>query len=155
MPRSAAFVAHIVLENEATITGGNNLVGSIAAVPWQNLPNLQIVNLQHNAIDGSPARLAGWHCRHFRSRRVGQQLRADDPDVPGAGPIFASSIWPRTSYGQHRRDRQRDGADAPGPGQQWSSLGNSLNTGLAALTNMLALQIVDLSDNEFTGLITN
>ena len=53
-------IAHIVLENEATVTGGNNLVGSISTVPWQNLPNLQIVNLQHNTMTGAlPASLVG------------------------------------------------------------------------------------------------
>ena len=89
VPCSRASIAHIVLENEATVTGGNNLVGSIEAVPWQNLPNLQIVNLQHNAIDGSPARPRWLHCRRFSVLDVsGNNFGPTIPTFRRRRPIF-------------------------------------------------------------------
>ena len=143
-------IAHIVLENEATVTGGNNLVGSISTVPWQNLPNLQIVNLQHNTMTGAlPASLAA-SAGSTGPRRVWQQLRPDHPDVPGAGQSSGARSGREPVHGQHRRDRQRDRADAAWTWPTTGVPGDSLTTGLTALTNMLALQIVDLSDNEFT-----
>jgi Putative Ig domain len=147
-------VTSIVLENETTVTGGNNLTGTIATVPWLNLPNLQILNLQHNSIGGALPASIGQHGGLDVLDVSGNNLGPSIPTFTGAANLIELDLAENLFTGSIAGIASETALtllDLANNGIP----GNSLNTGLAALTNMLALQTVDLSDNEFTGPIGN
>jgi Leucine rich repeat len=134
---AAGHVTSLVLED-------NNMSGSIAAVPWGSLAFLQELNLQHNGIGGTlPASLAT-----LQSLQV---LDLSDNDL---GPSIPTFTGPANLLELDLAENLFTGTIAGIAAETSLTLldlgnNNTLSGDLSALTNMLNLQIVDLSDNQF------